>query len=76
MDDNDEGYVSDRDELVDALNETNKCGAFDDIESDATARQSLLKQDGEQGSYRFLTCFLTHSMLKIPRFMQSLLVGD
>ena len=42
------GYVFDRDELAEELNEMNKGGAFSDIELDAVAMQSLFSQGGEQ----------------------------
>ena len=42
------GYVFDRDELAEELEEMNKGGAFDDIELDAVAMQSLFSQGGEQ----------------------------
>ena len=43
-----EGYVFDRDELAEELDEMNKGGAFDDIKLDAVARQSLFSRGGEQ----------------------------
>ena len=43
-----EGYVFERDELADELDEMNNGGAFDDIELDAVAMQSLFSQGGEQ----------------------------
>ena len=47
-----EGYVFDRDELAEELNEMNNGGAFDDIELDAVAMQSLFSQGGEQEQFR------------------------
>ena len=43
-----DGYIFDRDELAEELDEMNKGGAFDDIELDAVAMQSLFSQGGEQ----------------------------
>ena len=43
-----EGYVFERDELAKELDEMNNGGAFDDIELDAVAMQSLFSQGGEQ----------------------------
>ena len=43
-----EGYVFERDELAKELDEMNNDGAFDDIELDAVAMQSLFSQGGEQ----------------------------
>ncbi|AII43052.1 hypothetical protein KR100_06695 [Synechococcus sp. KORDI-100] len=42
-----EGYVFDRDELAEELDEMNNGGAFDDIELDAVAMQSLFSQGGK-----------------------------
>ena len=42
------GYVFDRDELAEELDEMNNGGAFDDIELDAVAMQSLFSRGGEQ----------------------------
>ncbi|WP_156097945.1 hypothetical protein [Synechococcus sp. KORDI-100] len=42
-----EGYVFDRDELAEELDEMNKGGAFDDIELDSVAMQSLFSQGGK-----------------------------
>ena len=47
-----EGYVFDRDELAEELEEMNNGGAFDDIELDAVAMQSLFSQGGEQEKTR------------------------
>ena len=43
-----EGYVFDRNELAEELDEMNNGGAFDDIELDAVAMQSLFSRGGEQ----------------------------
>ena len=43
-----DGYIFDRDELAEELDEMNKGGAFADIELDAVAMQSLFSQGGEQ----------------------------
>ena len=43
-----EGYVFERDELAKELDDMNNGGAFDDIELDAAAMQSLFSQGGEQ----------------------------
>ena len=43
-----EGYVFDRDELAEELEEMNKGGAFTDIELDAAAMEALFSQGGEQ----------------------------
>ena len=43
-----EGYVFERDELAEELDEMNNGGAFDDIELDAVAMQSLFSRGGEQ----------------------------
>ena len=51
-----EGYVFDRDELAEELDEMNNGGAFDDIELDAVAMQSLFSQGGEQESRRQGVC--------------------
>ena len=45
-----EGYVFDRDELAEELDEMNKGGAFDDIELDSVAMQSLFSQGGKKES--------------------------
>ena len=42
------GYVFDRDELAEELNEMNKGGAFSDIELDAAAMEAMFSQGGEQ----------------------------
>ena len=43
-----EGYVFDRDELAEELEEMNKGGSFSDIELDAAALEALFSQGGEQ----------------------------
>ena len=43
-----EGYVFDRDELAEELDEMNNGGAFTDIELDAAAMEALFSQGGEQ----------------------------
>ena len=42
------GYIFDRDELAEELNEMNKGGAFSDIELDAAALDAMFSQGGEQ----------------------------
>ena len=42
------GYVFDRDELAEELNEMNQGGAFSDIELDAAALEAMFSQGGEQ----------------------------
>ena len=43
-----DGYIFDRDELAEELNEMNKGGAFSDIELDAAALDVLFGQGGQQ----------------------------
>ncbi|MDA7433861.1 hypothetical protein N8458_01625 [Synechococcus sp. AH-601-P18] len=43
-----DGYVFDRDELAEELEEMNKGGSFSDIELDAAAMEALFSQGGEQ----------------------------
>ena len=43
-----EGYVFDRDELAEELEEMDKGGAFTDIELDAAAMEAMFSQGGEQ----------------------------
>ena len=43
-----DGYVFDRDELAEELNEMNKGGAFSDIELDAAALAAMFSQGGQQ----------------------------
>ena len=50
-----DGYIFDRDELAEELDEMNKGGAFADIELDAVAMQSLFSQGGEQEQQRQAT---------------------
>mgnify|MGYP001459594902 FL=1 len=42
------GYVFDRDELAEELEEMNKGGSFSDIELDAAAMEAMFSQGGEQ----------------------------
>ena len=41
-----EGYVFDRDELAEELEEMNNGGAFDDIEVDAAAMEAMFSRGG------------------------------
>ena len=43
-----DGYIFDRDELAEELNEMNKGGVFSDIELDAAALDVLFGQGGQQ----------------------------
>ena len=43
-----DGYIFDRDELAEELNEMNKGGSFSDIELDAAALDAMFSQGGEQ----------------------------
>ena len=43
-----DGYIFDRDELAEELDEMNKGGAFSDIELDAAALEAMFSQGGEQ----------------------------
>ena len=45
-----DGYIFDRDELAEELDEMNKGGAFSDIELDAAAMEALFSQGGIQQS--------------------------
>ena len=45
-----EGYVFDRDELAEELEEMDKGGAFTDIELDAAAMEAMFSQGGVQES--------------------------
>ena len=47
-----DGYIFDRDELAEELNEMNKGGAFSDIELDAAAMEAMFSQGGEQQNAR------------------------
>ena len=42
------GYVFDRDELAEELEEMNKGGSFSDIELDAAALDAMFSQGGKQ----------------------------
>ena len=42
------GYVFDRDELAEELDEMNKGGSFSDIELDAAAMEAMFSQGGQQ----------------------------
>ena len=46
------GYVFDRDELAEELDEMNKGGSFSDIELDAAAMEAMFSQGGEQETAR------------------------
>ena len=46
-----DGYVFDRDELAEELEEMNKGGSFSDIELDAAAMQAMFSQGGQQEQY-------------------------
>ena len=43
-----DGYIFDRDELAEELNEMNKGGSFSDIELNAAAMEAMFSQGGEQ----------------------------
>ena len=51
-----DGYIFDRDELAEELEEMNKGGAFSDIELDAAAMEAMFAQDGKQEQYRKSGC--------------------
>ena len=51
-----EGYVFDRDELAEELEEMDESGAFTDIELDAAAMEALFSQGGEQEQTRRSGC--------------------
>ena len=51
-----DGYVFDRDELAEELNEMNKGGAFSDIELDAAALEVMFSQGGQQEQQRRAGC--------------------
>ena len=51
-----EGYVFERDELAEELNEMNKGGAFSDIELDAAALEAMFSQAGEPEQYHQSGC--------------------
>ena len=46
-----DGYVFDRDELAEELDEMNKGGSFSDIELDAAAMEAMFSQGGQQEQY-------------------------
>ena len=50
------GYVFDRDELAEELEEMNKGGSFSDIELDAAAMEAMFSQGGQQEQYRQAGC--------------------
>ena len=50
------GYVFDRDELAEELDEMNKGGLFSDIELDAAAMEAMFSQGGEQEQFRQSGC--------------------
>ena len=43
-----DGYIFDRDELAEELEEMNKGGSFSDIELDAAAMEAMFSRGGEQ----------------------------
>ena len=51
-----DGYVFDRDELAEELEEMNKGGSFSDIELDAAAMEAMFSQGGEQEQYGKSRC--------------------
>ena len=51
-----DGYIFDRDELAEELNEMNKGGSFSDIELDAAAMEAMFSQRGEQEGYGRSAC--------------------
>ena len=51
-----DGYIFDRDELAEELNEMNKGGSFSDIELDAAALEAMFSQGGEQERSRGSGC--------------------
>ena len=50
------GYIFDRDELAEELDEMNKGGSFSDIELDAAAMDAMFSQGGEQESRGLSGC--------------------
>ena len=46
-----DGYVFDRDELAEELDEMNKGGSFSDIELDAAAMEAMFSHGGQQEQY-------------------------
>jgi len=53
-----DGYIFDRDELAEELDEMNKGGSFSDIELDAAAMEAMFSQGGEQETHRRSRCWL------------------
>ena len=51
-----DGYIFDRDELAEELEEMNKGGSFSDIELDAAAMEAMFSQGGEQEQSRASGC--------------------
>ena len=51
-----DGYVFDRDELAEELDEMNKGGSFSDIELDAAAMEAMFSQGGQQEQYGKSRC--------------------
>jgi hypothetical protein len=51
-----DGYIFDRDELAEELNEMNKGGAFSDIELDAAALEAMFAQGGKQEQHHQAGC--------------------
>ena len=51
-----DGYIFDRDELAEELNEMNKGGAFSHIELDAAAMDAMFAEGGEQEQYSKAGC--------------------
>ena len=51
-----DGYIFDRDELAEELNEMNNGGSFSDIELDAAALDAMFSQVGKQEQTRASGC--------------------
>ena len=51
-----DGYIFDRDELAEELDEMNKGGAFNDIELDAAAMEAMFSQVGKQEQFHQSGC--------------------
>ena len=51
-----EGYLFDKDELADALNEMDQAGAFTDVELDDAALDALLSSGGAIGQHHKSGC--------------------
>ena len=51
-----DGYVFDRDELAEELDEMNKGVSFSDIELDAAAMEAMFSQGGQQEQYGKSRC--------------------